>query len=183
MSERFVLATVQIRTEGRLCAEARGAACPYLDMTFGACRLFFDDVEPAAEGGPLRVERCLALDGGGVGEPNGVGDAPALPHRCRRRGAAAGLPWPGVRAPARGRRREDSPQHPHSRGRLDTMAKLYRRGATWWISWSREERESARTKDKQAAELVLRRRERERADPVHAAAQAANDVVTAWRAA
>ncbi len=53
------------------------------------------------------------------------------------------------------------------------MAKLYRRGATWWISWSREERESARTKDKQAAELVFRRRERERADPVHAAAQAA----------
>lgn len=53
------------------------------------------------------------------------------------------------------------------------MAKLYRRGTVWWISWSREERESARTKDKQAAELVLRRRERERADPVHAAAQAA----------
>lgn len=62
MAERFVLVTVAIRTNGRLCAEERGAACPYLDMTFGACRLHFDDVEPAENGGPLRVPACLALD-------------------------------------------------------------------------------------------------------------------------
>lgn len=75
MAERFVLVTVAIRTNGRLCAEERGAACPYLDMTFGACRLHFDDVEPAENGGPLRVPACLALDDRGVGEPDGLARA------------------------------------------------------------------------------------------------------------
>ena len=53
---RRVLATVEIRTRGKLCG-----ACPYLDMTFGTCRLFYEAVE-AEEGEPLRCPECLALD-------------------------------------------------------------------------------------------------------------------------
>lgn len=50
------------------------------------------------------------------------------------------------------------------------MASLFKRGATWWVAWTRTERETLGTKDKQAAEIKLRRRERERADPAYAAA-------------
>lgn len=53
---RRVLAMVEIRTRGKLCG-----ACPYLDMTFGTCRLFYEAVE-AEEGEPLRCQKCLALD-------------------------------------------------------------------------------------------------------------------------
>lgn len=59
--------------------------------------------------------------------------------------------------------------------------RLYRRRNangtwTWWASWtenSKTVKRSTRASDKKAAELVVARWERERADPVHAAASAA----------
>ncbi len=108
MAERFVLVTVRVATEGTRC----GDACPYLkpfdELTAPEdapdephrCLLFLADVRTHWDALDFcRVEECLALDGGGAGEPNGVGDGPASPHRRRRRGTTTGLPWPGVRAP------------------------------------------------------------------------------------
>ena len=50
------------------------------------------------------------------------------------------------------------------------MARIYKRGRTYWVAWTHDERESLRTKDRTTAEIAVRRRERERADPTHAAA-------------
>lgn len=120
MAERHVLVTVRIGPTGSFCREPDyGDACPYLDTDVGLrpqmrCLLHrdpkgepvdLDDHDTLGSDGdldffqPRRATACLALDGGGVGEPNGVGDGPALPHRRRRRGTTTGLPWPGVRAP------------------------------------------------------------------------------------
>ncbi len=52
--------------------------------------------------------------------------------------------------------------------------RLYPRGKTWWVDLRSlgGDRESTHCKDKKAAELVARRRERELADPRHVAANA-----------
>lgn len=80
MAERFVLVTVKVATEGRRCLDWNDpgfSACPYLSSEWATCRLFHADLEREEREndayGYLRAPGCLALDGGGVGEPNGVG--------------------------------------------------------------------------------------------------------------
>lgn len=51
--------------------------------------------------------------------------------------------------------------------------RLYKRGKFWWVAWPGDERESTKQTTRPAAEAWARRRELERADPVHAAAKAA----------
>lgn len=61
---------------------------------------------------------------------------------------------------------------------------LYKRGRVWWLRWSeggQKLRESTGCTDKTAAGLVLRRRERERADPAHHAAHTSTVAVAAVR--
>lgn len=72
MAERFVLVTVKIATEGTRCGDHAREPCPYLDSWNGYCVLFHENLT----GLPYeRRPACLALDGGGVGEPDGVGGA------------------------------------------------------------------------------------------------------------
>jgi len=80
VAERHVLVTVKIATEGRRCLDWNDAeACPYLSSEWATCRLFHADLEREEREddayGYLRAPACLALDGGGVGEPGGVGGA------------------------------------------------------------------------------------------------------------
>lgn len=80
MAERHVLVRVKIATEGRRCLDWNDAeACPYLSSEWATCRLFHADLGREERDddayGYLRAPGCLALDGGGVGEPNGVGEA------------------------------------------------------------------------------------------------------------
>lgn len=54
--------------------------------------------------------------------------------------------------------------------------RLYKRGQIWWVRWSeggRKVRKSTGCTDKKAADIALRRWQRERADPNHAAAHQA----------
>lgn len=74
MGERHVTVTVKIATEGRRCRDHGHAdgPCPFLDAWNGYRVLFHEPLT----GLPYdRRPACLALDGGGVGEPNGVGGA------------------------------------------------------------------------------------------------------------
>lgn len=80
MAERRVLTTVKIATEGRRCRDwLDGAACPFLRSEWASCNLFHAELKREERDDDacsyLRAPGCLALDGGGVGEPNGVGGA------------------------------------------------------------------------------------------------------------
>lgn len=75
-----MLVTVKIATDGRRC----GRWCGFLKETdegrgLDHCALFRNEVltiDGLVDGDVVFERRpaCLALDGGGVGEPNGVGD-------------------------------------------------------------------------------------------------------------
>ena len=54
--------------------------------------------------------------------------------------------------------------------------RLYKRGQIWWVRWSEGGRKVCKSTgctDKKAADIALRRWQRERADPNHAAAHQA----------
>ena len=79
MAERQVLVAVKIATEGRRCGDHAREPCPYLDSWNGCCVLFHENLT----GLPYeRRPACLALDGDGVGEPNGVGDGASSAATC-----------------------------------------------------------------------------------------------------
>ena len=81
MAERHVLVTVKIATEGRRCASYCDAEpCPFLRSSWDRCALLGEELVSALDVDSdervwIRVPACLALDGGGVGEPHGVGGA------------------------------------------------------------------------------------------------------------
>lgn len=174
MSERFVLVTVRVATEGRRCASHQDErACPFIRTDWDKCRLFDEKLtatydEPTDAIVWTRSASCLALDGGGVG------DGPPLPHRRRRRVAVASLTRARIPPPRESGRRARWPFDPN-RGRcLYQMASIYRASSgVWYVHWSRRERQSLRTRDEGAARLLARRLERERADPAYAAASSA----------
>lgn len=62
--------------------------------------------------------------------------------------------------------------------------RLYKRGPTWWVRWTENgitQRRSTKCQDKVAAQLVLKRLERERADPDHSASNKATVASAASR--
>lgn len=74
MSERHVLVTVKIRTEGARCRDwlddGNAEACPFFNHEREVCRLFQRDlqrVEVDDESRFARVPECLALDAAGDG--------------------------------------------------------------------------------------------------------------------